>query len=398
MRVLIVSQIGTHPHNRGSRQRLYRQCCQMMELDWQIDFLFCGGRVGLNTEEMKNFFGKEHFFYAITTSIAPKYQLKDMVRKSLDKKGLTKFIPLFYKADEVYYKEVGERVQELLGKQKYDIIWLPFPRQSKVLEDIGSDIFKVIVSDDVFAYRNLIFQKVGRVPEGIYTTRGQERKGLVKADLVVAIQDKEEEYFKKLMKRQQTPCITLGDMVEFHKSEAGNEKVFGFIGSNYDPNEVAVKWLSEKVLPLVHKMEPGYKCIIAGNVCGRIPDNEYYEKIGRVEHLQDYYDQISISINPIQNGTGLNIKGIEALAYGKPLITTPVGAKGLADAAEAMIVCEDAQQFAEQLVLLMQNKQKRESMSEEAEKFIYRYNTKNRDALLDIEKMVIEKAKGVNRI
>lgn len=393
MRVLMVSHVCTHPHNQGARQRIYRECCQMMELGWQIDFLYYGGRADDNMEEMKNFFGKEHFFYAIITSKAPKYQLKEMVRKSWDKKRLSQLIPIFYKEDELYYKEVGERVRELLSKQKYDIIWLQYVRQSKALENIGNDIFKVIDTHDISAYRNLMFQKVGRIPEDFYTTRGQERKALARADLIVAIQDKEEEYFKKLMRRQQTHCITIGDMVEFRKSEAGNEKVFGFIGANYFPNEFAVKWLADKVLPLVHKIEPEYKCIIAGNVCDRIPDNEYYEKIGRVERLQDYYDRISIAINPIQNGTGLNIKGIEALAYGKPLISTVIGAKGLADAVGAMIVCGNEQQFAEQIVLLMQNKQRRLSMSEEAEKFIYRYNKKNRDALLEIEKMVTEKSR-----
>lgn len=393
MRVLMVSHVNTHPHNSGNTQRVYRECCQMMELGWQIDFLFLGGRIGVNTEEMEKFFGKEHFYCARTTSIAPKYQLKAIVRKSWDKKGLTRFIPLFYKEDEIYYKEAGESVQALLRKQKYDIIWLQYLMQSKVMENVGNDVFKIIDTHDVFANRNLMFQRKGRIPEWFYTTRGQERKALARADLAVAIQNKEEEYFRKLMKRQQTQCITIGDMVEFHKSKEGDEKVFGFIGAENDANVVAVKWLADKVLPIVHKMQPEYICIIAGGICNRVPDNEYYKKIGRVEQLSDYYDQISIAINPIQNGTGLNIKGIEALSYGKPLISTIIGSKGLADASEAMLVCEDEKQFAEQIVLLMQNRQRRMSMSEEAEKFIYRYNQKNKDALLEIEKMVLKKAK-----
>lgn len=393
MRVLMVSHVNTHPHNGGNRQRVYRECCQMMELGWQIDFLFLGGRIGANMEEMEKFFGKEHFYYARTTGIAPKYQLKAIVRKSWDKKGLTRFLPLFYKEDELYYKEAGERVQVLLRKQKYDIIWLQYLMQSKVMEDIGNDIFKIIDTHDVFANRNLMFQRKGRIPEWFYTTRGQERKALARADLAVAIQNKEEEYFKKLMKKQQTQCITIGDMVEFHKSKEGNGKVFGFIGAENDANVVAVKWLADKVLPIVHKMESEYICIIAGGICNRVPDNEHYKKIGRVEHLSDYYDQISVAINPMQNGTGLNIKGIEALSYGKPLISTAIGSKGLDDAAEAMLVCEDEKRFAEQIVSLMQNRPRRISMSEEAEKFIYRYNQKNKDALLEIEKMVLEKAK-----
>lgn len=394
MRVLMISDVCTHPHDAGNRQRIYRECCQMMDLGWQIDFMFFGGKTNADIEEMKKFFGKEHFFYVRTTGIASKYQLKDIVRRTWNKKGLTKLIPLFYKEDEKYYKEVGERVQALFCNQKYDIVWLQYIYQSKALENLGNDVFKVIDTHDVFAHRNWMFQKKGRTPDWFYTTRRQEKKALARADLVVAIQNKEEAYFERLMKKQRTQCITIGDMVEFHKSKAGNKRIFGFIGSKNNPNVFAVNWLAEKVLPLVHKMEPEYQCIIAGHICDQVPDNKYYRKIGKLEHLQEYYDQISIAINPVQIGTGLNIKGIEALSYGKPLISTVVGAKGLADAAGAMTVCENEQQFAEQIVCLMRNEQKRVSMSEEAEKFIGRYNKKNKDVLLEIEKLVIERARA----
>lgn len=393
MKVLMVSGVYTHPHDMGNRQRIYRECCQMKELGWKVDFLYWGGKISGNMDEMKKFFGSEHFHCVNITSSAPVYQLKDILRKSWDKKGLLRYISLFYNKDELYYKEVEEKVQVLLRKEQYDLIWLQYSYQSKILENIDAKIFTVIDTHDIFAYRNLIYQKKGRIPEGFYTRRYQERKSLSRADLIVAIQNEEEEYFKRLMKAHSTLCITIGDMVQFHKSRMGNDEVFGFIGAENDANVVGIEWLAKEVLPIIYKMKPESKCIIAGGICGWIPDNKYYTKIGKVELLQEFYDQISFSINPIQNGTGLNIKGIEALSYGKPLISTAIGVKGLSDAKEAMIVCEDAQQFAEKVVSLLQDREKRLSMSKEAEKFIYRYNEKNRNALLEIEQMAAEKLK-----
>lgn len=389
MKVLMLSNICTHPHNMGNRQRIYRECCQMQELGWQIDFLFWGGKFGGNIQKMKDFFGKEHFYSANVTSIKPRYQLKQIFRIELDKRGLSKYFSVFYNKDELFYKEIEEKIKVLIQREKYDVIWLQYAYQSKILENMPQNIFTVIDTHDIFAYRNRIYQKKGRIPEGFYTTRRQERLSLSRADLVVAIQDEEEKYFRKQLKNCSVECITLGDMVEFHKSSSGKKKVFGFIGAENDANVVGVHWLAEEVLPLIYEMDPECRCVIAGGICNLISEHPYYVKLGRVETLQEYYDQISVAINPVQNGTGLNIKGIEALSYGKPLISTKVGAKGLADAESAMIVCDNARQFAEQVVRLLSNGQECVSRSMEAERFILKYNEKNRNTLLKIEQMAL---------
>jgi len=44
-----------------------------------------------------------------------------------------------------------------------------------------------------------------------------------------------------------------------------------------------------------------------------------------------FYRNIDVVVNPIEFGAGLKIKNVEAIAYGKPLITTPHGANGFID-------------------------------------------------------------------
>lgn len=394
LKVLMLSNVYTHPHDMGNRQRIYRECCQMKILGWQVDFLFWGGKFGGDLEEMERFFGKEHFHFANKTSLMPRYQLKEIFRKKLDQKGLSRYLSFFYDRDELYYKEVEEKVEALLHRERFDILWLQYAYQSKILERLGKDIYTVIDTHDVFAYRNRIYQKKGRIPEGFYTTRGQERKSLSRADLVIAIQEEEGTYFNRLLEKYPTRSITIGDMVEFHGSSSESEMVFGFIGAENDANVVGVEWMAKKVLPLIHEMEPQCKCIIAGGICNRIMDDRSYIKLGKVETLQEYYDQITVAVNPIQNGTGLNIKGIEALSYGKPLVSTSIGAKGLSGAAGAISVCKDAGSFAEQVVLLLHDRQKCLQMSREAERFISMYNDDNRKALLKVGQWAMDKQRG----
>lgn len=391
----MVSEICTHPHVVGNQQRIYRECCQMRELGWEVDFLYWGGKLEGNKEEMKDFFGKEHFHYVNKSGAASVSQLKAMVRGSWNKSGLSRYLTLYYGKDELYCEEVNEKIQKLLKRKRYDAIWLQYAVHSKSLENIDQRIYKIIDTHDVFACRNRIYQKQGRTPEGFYITKRQERASLSRADLVIAIQNEEKKYFEKQLKKFPVQCITLGDMVEFHKNKYINEKIIGFIGAKNDVNVLGVEWLTKNVLPLVYQMEPDCKFIIAGDICALICDSEYYTKIGRVKTLHEFYNQICIAVNPSQNGTGLNIKGIEALSYGKPLVSTVVGAKGISGAEDAIAICKDAKEFAEQIVLLLRNPQECLRMSKCAEKFIYNYNKKNIGVLLEIEEMAFENIKGV---
>lgn len=390
MKVLMVSNIYTHPHNMGNRQRIYRECCQMRALGWQIDFLYWGGRRDGNIDEMRMFFGKEHFYHVNAVNIAPVYQLKNKIRVLWNKKGVSRYIPLYYNAEELYSEELECKVLSLIEKKKYDVIWMQYLYQSGILENIAPSIFKIIDTHDIFAYRNRIYQKKGRIPEGFYTTERQEKLALSRSDLVVAIQEHEEAYFRRLLDNSLTQCITLGDMVEFHGGGKKDNKVFGFIGAENDANVLGIEWLVKNVLPVVLEREPNSKCIVAGGICDLIKDSPYYTKLGRVGTLQGYYEQISFAVNPIQNGTGLNIKGIEALSYGKPLISTRVGAKGLLNAEGAMIVCKGAEEFIDAIVLLLRDRGKCRSMSRAAERFVYQYNEKNQEVLKQIEWMIRE--------
>lgn len=391
MKVLMVSDVYTHPHNMGNRQRIYRECCQMRALGWQIDFLYWGGRRGGDIDEMRMFFGKGHFYYVNGVNIELIYQLKNKIRISWNKKVVSRYIPLYYNVDELYSEEVEHKVHSLLKKKKYDVIWMQYMYQSKILSNIDSSIYKIIDTHDIFAYRNRIYQKKGRIPEGFYTTGSQERLALSRSDLVVAIQENEEAYFRRLLGNSHTQCITLGDIVKFHGERETDNKVFGFIGAENDANVLGIEWLVKNVLPVVLEREPNSKCVIAGGICDLIKNNPYYTKLGRVDTLQEYYDQISFSINPIQNGTGLNIKGIEALSYGKPLISTRVGAKGLLNTEGAIIVCEEAEEFIDAIVLLLRDREKCRYMSKKAEEFVYKYNEKNQEVLKRIKQLIREK-------
>ena len=70
-------------------------------------------------------------------------------------------------------------------------------------------------------------------------------------------------------------------------------------------------------------------CDLLGDAVVRQQIADGVLSIGPVETIDVFWPNIDIAINPIRFGSGLKIKNVEALAYGLPLLTTPIGAEGL---------------------------------------------------------------------
>lgn len=392
MKILMVSDVLTHPTQMGNRQRIYRECVQMRRLGWEVDFLYFGNSLGSDMDMTRSFFGVNHFLQCFKGNYTIKSQAKKRMRDYMDQKGITKYFPLKYNADEWYTDEIENIVKDLLKKTKYDAIWIQYFFQSKVLECLKDfQILKVIDTHDKWANRNRIYQRIGKVPEYFYTTIKEEKRALQRADTVIAIQKKEERYFQELLKDTPVRVLTIGDLVENKHADIGRDFSYGFIGANNRPNVLGLEWFCKKVLPFVQNKCPNSKFVVAGGICDCIPDYPRVYKMGRVEKLEDFYNEVQVIINPVQNGTGLNIKTIEALSYGKPLVTTSIGAKGIDSVKSILVKCDKPQVFADEIMHLFTDKKLCGELIQNAQEYIRDYNEKNVEALSCIEKYAMNR-------
>jgi glycosyltransferase involved in cell wall biosynthesis len=104
-------------------------------------------------------------------------------------------------------------------------------------------------------------------------------------------------------------------------------------GYYYFPNLNAANFLIEKVWPLVYKARPDARLIIAGthpeNIRAYGKDVPGLEFTGFVDDLDALYARSRVVCCPILSGGGTRVKMIEAAAYGKPIVSTRIGAEGL---------------------------------------------------------------------
>ena len=119
------------------------------------------------------------------------------------------------------------------------------------------------------------------------------------------------------------------------------EDVLLFVGSFHPPNLQAVEYLVSTLAPRV----PETLVLVAGNVAAavepaRLPKNVVC--LGRVsdEAKTLLLAAADVALNPMFSGSGTNLKVLEYLAAGVPVVTTPTGARGLdLVSGEHAIVC-----------------------------------------------------------
>lgn len=108
-----------------------------------------------------------------------------------------------------------------------------------------------------------------------------------------------------------------------------------FLGAmNYEPNEDAALYFVQDILPLLKQQLAGQVRLM---IVGRAPtpavlalqQDGCVQVRADVPEVDSYYQQADIVVVPIRFGGGTRIKIIEALAMGRPVVSTTLGAEGL---------------------------------------------------------------------
>jgi glycosyltransferase involved in cell wall biosynthesis len=121
----------------------------------------------------------------------------------------------------------------------------------------------------------------------------------------------------------------------------GSAPVGFFIGSAYGPNVDAARFIAKRLAPALPEMH----FVIAGGVGETLikrplaPNIHVTGMIGETEK-QDWLRAADIALNPMFGGSGTNVKVLDHLAAGLPVVSTATGARGLRGAARALRIAD----------------------------------------------------------
>ncbi|MGE8511752.1 MAG: glycosyltransferase [Chryseobacterium culicis] len=184
-----------------------------------------------------------------------------------------------------------------------------------------------------------------------------------KLDYIIAISDKEKEIMSQYAAKNK--IITISN-IHYPKIDISERKNFNeskgitFIGSIHEPNIDAVKFLYEKIMPIVWKTNPELEVSIIGNVAEKL-DLKLYPKfkfLGFVESIEEHFMNSKIMVAPLRFGAGVKGKIGQAFEYFFPVVTTDIGAEGmkLTDK-KNVLIANDENSFAEAIIQLNNNEE-----------------------------------------
>lgn len=107
----------------------------------------------------------------------------------------------------------------------------------------------------------------------------------------------------------------------------------GIIGTAaWAPTAAAMRRLVHRVWPEVHRRVPAARLIVAGRgttALAGLPAAPGVEVRGEVPSSPRFLSELSLLLYPLERGSGMKVKVLEAIATGLPVVATPSGAEGI---------------------------------------------------------------------
>jgi len=211
--------------------------------------------------------------------------------------------------------------------------------------------------------------------------KAQESKLTKKYDLITTISPADFDRIQKLNGTNGSPVIVIPNGVcnelltaNYNKPEIPN--AIAFWGNlSFPPNRSAIEYFCEHIY--VPFLQPhGIKWYVIGKNPGDllIERATQYKEIfltGFVEDLFDLVSTIPVMVNPMIMGSGLKNKVLEAFILSRSVVSTQMGIESLpVTHNEHCLIAESSEQFAEHVIDLLKNTDKRTALGQSAKELV----------------------------
>lgn len=187
---------------------------------------------------------------------------------------------------------------------------------------------------------------------------------LNKYDVLIPITERDASKFEKFgNKKPVFVCPTGINLKKFENTEidVNNLNFYHFGSLDWLPNTEGLIWFLENIWKKIQEKYPNIQFSIAG----RNASTKFVRKLkdykinyfGEVENSEDFTCFQTIMVVPLQSGSGMRIKIIEAMAAGKIVISTSKGLEGIdAQDNKEVLIANTEIEFIRTIILIIENK------------------------------------------
>ena len=306
--------------------------------------------------------------------------------------ALRLFDPLPYAVGRYRSREYAARIRDLLATKAFDLIVCDFLPPVVSLPDrlpCPAVLFTHNVESEIWR-RHAEVHRRGPIA-WLYRAQYRrmlrfEAKALRRFDAVLTVSDADRATFARLYPgaiRGPVSVVSTGVDTQFFAPRAldsagtaasspADSRRLVFTGSmDWLPNEDAMLFFCRDILPLIRAEEPETTVTIVGRTptpaVKKLADLAGVYVTGRVDDVRPYIEEAAAYIVPLRIGGGTRLKIFEAMAMGKAVVSTTVGAEGLpVVAGEHVVLADEPRSFSRAVVRLLRDVERRRQLESAA--------------------------------
>lgn len=371
MKVAFISSIPVFPTTEGNRRRTLNLARAVRSLGHEVRFVFLPSRATpeLDRAAHEAEFGADGLVLLENGRLS---NLSYLARRSLMralrllKRAMGRENAFHLGLDELFRPSHERQLAALQKREPFDAAIVAYIFNSRALAALGPATLRILDTHDSFADRHLAIAGARSERDYWFSVSDEtERRAFRRAEVVLAIQPDEAGRFAARLgpaPRVETVShlIDLATPLEDFSAVGGT-----FVGSSNGPNLVSLRFFVERTLPLITAAVPEFRLHVVGSVGARIGEVPRLVNHGGVDDLRAVYRLAPLSLNPMEAGTGINIKLLDAMAAGVGTVSTVTGSRGLgAEFAGGVVTVPDTdpRAFADAVIALSRSESERRAL------------------------------------
>lgn len=209
-----------------------------------------------------------------------------------------------------------------------------------------------------------------------------EARACEQASLCLAITEEDAQRVRRLAPDAQVSVSPAGVDLERYYPQPMDEEpgTVVYVGAlNWPPNVDSVRWFRNELWPRIQKDEPTARWIIVGkdppaDILRWPEEDRSIAVTGFVDDVRAYLHRASVVVVPLRSGGGMRLKILEAMAAGKAVVSTPLGAEGIpASNNEEIVLAPADRTFAAAVVRLLRQGVDRKRIGKAARAWVEQY-------------------------
>lgn len=319
--------------------------------------------------------------------------------------------PLPYTVSKFCKPEVAQQLLRLVGETQPDVIVCDFVIAAQSIP-WNLPIPKIVFTHNVEAAIWRHHYKVAGNPfwkllswREYRAMERFERACLNRADHVLTVSDHDRDVFSKVIDRSRITVIPTGVDVEYFRPSPDRHQPATLVFSgamDWMPNEDAMVYFIKRILPRIRRQIPDASLCVVGRHPSRAllqlaSSHQGIEITGMVEDIRPFVHRAAVYVVPLRIGGGTRLKIFEAMAMGKAVVSTRIGAEGLpVHPGQDILIADDPEEFADTTIRLLRDPARREELGRTARELVNK--TYSWDAAVQpfetVLNMLVEKKKN----